>query len=723
MDRVTRKVLLITPDPTDADLIWKVLTEARDAPFDMRWVSKLSDGLEQLSKGGIDAVLLKLSLAHGDGIEVFDKLFLAAPQIPILVLGVSDDEDIGRQAVQRGADDYLLKDYINGYTLPQALRNAIERRAVENTLFMERDRAQVTLDSIGDAVLSTDILGNVTYLNLVAEKMTGWSRDEASGRPLAEVFQIIDGATRAVAQNPMELAIKENKAVALTANCLLIRRDGVECAIEDSASPIHDRTGQVVGAVIVFHDVSESRDMKVKMSHLAQHDSLTDLPNRTLLHDRIAQAIALARRHGSQCAVLFLDVDRFKLINDSLGHTIGDQLLRSVAERLSACVRDTDTVSRPGGDEFVVLLSEIEHTRDAVVVADKMLASLASPHHIAQHDIHVTVSIGISVCPDDGLDAETLIKNADVALYHAKDNGRNNSQFFTQDMNVRAVAQRSLETGLRGALERGEFALQYQPKVNLATGAITGAEALLRWHHPVQGTIFPGLFIPIAEECRLIVPIGQWVLREACRQAQTWRDGGLTMDQMAVNISAIEFQAKGFLDNVKSILKETGFEPHCLELELTESVLMQNAEATASLLNELKAMGVRLAIDDFGTGYSSLSYLSRFPIDTLKIDQSFVWKMTSDSGDATIVSTIINMGKSLNQRVVAEGVERPEQLVFLQARHCDEGQGYHFSKPLCAEAFATVLGAGLPGSIAADTARARTWGGGNGAWTMGERRD
>lgn len=462
--------------------------------------------------------------------------------------------------------------------------------------------------------------------------------------------------------------------------------------------------------------------MKVKMSHLAQHDPLTDLPNRTLLHDRIAQAIALARRHGSQCAVMFLDVDRFKLINDSLGHSIGDQLLRSVAERLLACVRGTDTVSRPGGDEFVVLLSEIEHTRDAVVVADKMLASLASPHQIAQHDIHVTVSIGISVCPDDGMDAETLIKNADVALYHAKDNGRNNSQIFTQNMNIRAVAQRSLETGLRGALERGEFTLQYQPKVNLATGAITGAEALLRWHHPVQGPIFPGLFVPIAEECRLIVPIGQWVLREACRQAQTWRDGGLTMDQMAVNISAIEFQAKGFLDNVKSILKETGFDPYCLELELTESVLMQNAEATALLLNELKAMGVRLAIDDFGTGYSSLSYLSRFPIDTLKIDQSFVWKMTSDSGDTTIVSTVINMGKSLNQRVVAEGVERPEQLVFLQARHCDEGQGYHFSKPLCAEAFATLLGAGLPGSVA-DTARARAWGGGNGAWAMGERRD
>ncbi len=693
------KVLLITPDPADADVIRKVLSEAEDSPFEIQSVSTLSDGFEQLSTSGISAILVTLSLAEVDGIEVFDQLLLATPHIPTLVLGGRDDEEIARQAVQRGADDYLLTGYINGHTLPRALRNAIARRETEDALFMERNRAQVTLNSIGDAVLSTDISGNVTYLNLVAEKMTGWPREEAFGRPLTEVFQIIDGATRAVAQNPLEFAIKENKTVGLAAGCVLVRRDGMECAIEDSAAPIHDRMGQVAGAVIVFHDVSESREMKARMSHLALHDALTDLPNRTLLSDRVTQAIALARRHSNQFAVLFVDVDHFKRINDTLGHTIGDQLLRCVAERLLASVRGMDTVSRLGGDEFVVLLSEIDHARDAVIIADKMRASLAAPYNSTLHDTHVTVSIGISVYPYDGLDAETLFKNADIALYHAKQNGRNNSQFFTPDMNQRAVEQRSLETGLRGALERGQFALHYQPKVSLASGAITGAEALLRWHHPIRGTLLPGLFIPVAEESRLIVPIGQWVLREACRQAQAWRDCGLPMNQMAVNISAIEFQAKGFLENVKAILKETGFDPHCLELELTESVLMQNAESSASLLNELKTMGVQLAIDDFGTGYSSLSYLNLFPIDTLKIDQSFVRKMTSDADGATIVSTVISMGKSLKQRVVAEGVETPEQLAFLQARDCEEGQGFHFSKPLCAGAFATVLGTGLPGWI------------------------
>lgn len=681
------KILLVTPDPADANLIRGVLNGTQDDVFDLQWVRTLSDGLEQLTTGDVTAVLLMLSLAEIDGIDVFNQLLVATSHIPTLVLGEPEDEETARLAVQGGADDYLLTGYINEHALPRAIRNAVSHRGIEDALFMERDRAQVTLNSIGDAVLSTDISGNVTYLNLVAEKMTGWSREEALGRPLAEVFQIIHGDTRGVVRNPLELAIRENKAVGLSADCVLIRRDGVECAIEDTAAPIHDRNGQVAGAVVVFHDVSESRAMRAKMSYLALHDALTDLPNRALLNDRIAQLIALARRHSNQFAVLFLDVDRFKLINDNLGHTIGDQLLRSVAERLSACVRGTDTVGRLGGDEFVVLLSEIEHARDAIVIADKMRAAVAFPYDFMPADNHVTVSIGISVYPYHGLDAETLFRNADIALYHAKEIGRNNSQFFTQDINHHAIERRSLETGLRGALERGEFALHYQPKISLTSGAIIGAEALLRWNHPVRGTLLPGLFIPIAEESRLIVAIGQWVLREACRQAQTWRRSGLTMDQMAVNISAVEFQTQGFLDSVKTILKDTGFDPHCLELELTESVLMQNAESTASLLEELKAMGVQLAIDDFGTGYSSLSYLSRFPIDTLKIDQSFVKTMTSDSTSATIVSTVITMGKSLKQRVVAEGVETPEQLAFLQARNCEEGQGYHFSKPLSADAF------------------------------------
>ncbi len=690
------KVLLVTPDAADADLIRNALNGKQAGLFDLQCVHPLADSRVPFPANEKTAVLLMLSIVAINGIGVLDQLLCANPRVPVLVLGGEDDEDIARTAVQRGANDYLLTDHINEHTLPRAIRSAVSHRAIEDALFMERSRAQVALNSIGDAVISTDISGNVTYLNIVAEKMIGWSAAEATSRPLTDVFQIIEGTTRIVAQNPVERAIRENKPIALSADCVLIRRDGVECAIEDSAAPIHDPTGQVAGAVVVFHDVSESRAARARLSHLALHDALTDLPNRTLLNDRITQAIALARRHSKQIAVLFVDIDGFKLVNDTFGHTIGDRLLCSIAERLCACVRGTDTVGRLGGDEFLVLLSEIEHARDAVVIADHMRAAVVLPHHFTPHDLQVTVSIGICVFPYDGLDAETLFKNADLALHHAKENGRNNSQFFKPDMNRREVEQRMLETGLRGALERSEFELHYQPKVNLKSGAVSGAEALLRWHHPIRGTLLPGLFIPVAEKSHLIIPIGQWVLREACRQAQAWSDSGLMLDQVAVNISAVEFQSKGFLENITAILDDTGFDPHRIELELTESVLMRNAESTAVLLNELKAMGVRLAIDDFGTGYSSLSYLSCFPIDTLKIDQSFVRKTTNDPSGRTIVSAMINLGKSLNQRVVAEGVETPEELAFLQLHNCDEGQSNHFCRPVCADEFALMLAAGLP---------------------------
>ena len=714
-----KSALLITPHQADVTNIRQLLVATKDCAFEIEWASNWMAGIDRLNEGGIDIVLLNLSRATGEGIDAFAKLQIAAPHIPAVVLGDRDDEDLVREAVQRGAADYLLKDYIDEYTLPRTLRYVIERKVVEDTLFAEQNRAQVTLNSIGDAVLSTDNSGNVTYLNIVAEKLTGWSCEEALGRPITDVFNIIDGATRAVARNPSALAIRANKVVNLASDCVLIRREGGEIAIEDSAAPIHDRTGQVIGAVIVFHDVSESREMKIKMSHLARHDPLTDLPNRTLLNERIGHAIALAHRHKKQFAVMFLDVDRFKVINDTLGHTVGDRLLRSVAERLLTCVRTTDTVSRLGGDEFVVLFSEIEHIGDADGVADKMLTSLASPHHIAPHEINTTVSVGISVYPDDGQDAETLIRNADTALYHAKNTGRNNSRVFTEEMNTRTVEQRSLESGLRGALARGEFELHYQPKVRLATGQITGAEALLRWHHPIRGDISPGLFIPIAEESHLIVQIGEWVLREACKQGQAWRSSGLRIDQIAINISAIEFQAPGFLKRVTAILAETGFDPHCLELEMTESVLMEHAERTANLLNDLKSTGLRLAIDDFGTGYSSLSYLSRIPIDTLKIDQSFVHKLTNNSSSATIVSTVINMGRSLTMRVVAEGVETPEQLAFLQSQQCEEGQGYYFSEPMSANEFALKVGS-RPSAAATKPIAASKLGSGNGIRRIGK---
>ena len=565
-------------------------------------------------------------------------------------------------------------------------------RAAEEALFEEKERAQVTLNSIGDAVLTTDLLGNVTYLNLVAEAMTGWSREDALGRPLLEVFKIIDGTTRQAAENPAQRAIDEDKTVGLIADCVLVRRDGFESAIEDSAAPIHNRNGRVIGAVVVFHDVSESRAMVLKMAYLAKHDFLTGLPNRLLLTERLSQAIGLAHRHHKQVGLLFLDLDFFKHINDSLGHAIGDQLLQLVADRLAACVRATDTVvCRQGGDEFVVLLTDIEQPQDAALVAEKLLAACAEPYLIGGHELHVSFSIGISVYPDDGITVETVMQSADTAMYHAKEGGRNNYQFFKSDMNTRAVRRQFIESNLRRALLKGEFLLHYQPQIDLASGAITGVEALIRWLDPDLGLIYPAQFIPIAEQCGLIVPIGRWVLREACRQIQVWHDIGLRALTVAVNISAVEFRHKNFLEGVALILKETGLAPHYLELELTESILMQDAESSASALEALKAMGVQLAIDDFGTGYSSLSYLKRFPIDTLKIDQSFVRDIVNDVDDATIVSAVIGMGRNLKQRVIAEGVETREQLTFLRTQQCEQGQGFHFSHPLSAENFALLL--------------------------------
>jgi len=692
------KILLIENDPAAADRIRAALTAAGSGSFDVDWVRQLSQGLARLSKGGIDAVLLELSLPDSQGIETFDKLFSAAPDVPILVLG-NGNEALAKEAVGRGAQDYLLAGHIDSYSLPRALRNAIERKAVEDALYVEKERAVVTLNSIGDAVLCTDISGNITYLNLVAETMTGWQREAATGKPLAEVFRIVDGATRETSRNPMEMAVEQNRTVGLTVNCVLIRRDGFESAIEDSAAPIHDRAGRITGAVIVFHDVSAARAMSVQMTHSAQHDLLTSLPNRLLLNDRITQAIALARRQNKPTAVIFLDLDRFKYINDSLGHAIGDELLQSVSKRLLANVRASDTVSRQGGDEFVILLSEITHLGDAATSARKILLSLNAPHSIRGQDLRIDGSIGISVYPEDGQDAETLIKNADTAMYHAKESGRNNFQFFKAEMNLKAVERQSLESSLRCALEREEFLLHYQPKVNLDTGEITGVEALIRWQQPDRGLLQPAQFVPIAEDCGLIVQIGRWVLREACRQARAWQKAGLPLLPIAVNVSAVEFRDEGFVGGVRAILSETGLEARYLELELTEGVLMEHAESTAAVLQELKTMGVHLAVDDFGTGYSSLSYLQQFPIDVLKIDQSFVHRITGDPDDSQIVSAIISMGKSLKHLVVAEGIETQEQSAFLQAQHCAEGQGYLFSRPLAAAQFARLLQMGLTETV------------------------
>ena len=469
----------------------------------------------------------------------------------------------------------------------------------------------------------------------------------------------------------------------------------LEATSADHIDMLRQANAHLVIATLDANKLTEQVEAaKLKLAHLAHHDGLTGLPNRMLLQDRLGQAIEVARRQGLQLAVLFMDLDRFKHINDSLGHAVGDQLLKSVAQRLLACVRQSDTVSRQGGDEFVLLLSQVQHADDAAQFAQKILTALALPHPIDGHDLHVSVSIGISIYPADGQDAETLLKCADTAMYHAKENGRNNFKFFEQEMNARAVERQNIESSLRNALERREFVLHYQPKIGLSSGAIVGVEALIRWQHPNRGLLQPMDFVPIAEDCGLIRPIGRWVLQEACRQAQAWLQAGLPPIIMAVNASALEFRDEDFLENLQMTLEETQLDPRLLEIELTESVLIRDAEAARSVLHAIAKMGVKLAIDDFGTGYSSLSYLQRFPIHTLKIDKSFVNQMTSNADDASIVNAIISMGKSLRQRLIAEGVETPEQHASLLALHCDEGQGYYFCRPVDAAQLTGLLQAG-----------------------------
>lgn len=574
----------------------------------------------------------------------------------------------------------------------ELLEKEIEiRKQTELALFSEKQRAVVTLESIGDGVITTDVEANVTYLNPIAEKMTGWNNQEAKNKPLLEVFKIINESTRKLVPNPVEVVLEHGQIYGLANHTLLISKHGTEYAIEDSAAPIRDDNGKILGVVLVFHDVSEARKMASKMTYLAEHDFLTGLPNRLLINDRLKQALMIAKRDQEYVAVMFLDLDRFKNINDSLGHEIGDSLLKMVAERLAGCLRNSDTISRQGGDEFMILLPEVVDHFAPAEVAEKLLNACSSPFDINGHEIRISISIGIAVYPDDGENVETLTKSADSAMYHAKALGRNNYQFFTQSMNERIRQLAELEHHLRRAIEKDEFLLNYQAKVDIKTGDIVGVEALIRWEHSQWGIVSPDRFISISEDTGLIKPIGAWVMREACRQNRKWQDAGLKKIPVSVNVSAVQLRDKLFLPEVTETLMLSGLEPNYLELEVTESVAIEGEDETIEWLTTLKEMGVGLSIDDFGTGYSSLSYLKRLPIDTIKIDKSFIRDIETDPDDATIITAIIKMSHGLKLNVIAEGVETQQQLDFLTNEGCDQFQGYVFSKPVSAEDFAALL--------------------------------
>ena len=547
-----------------------------------------------------------------------------------------------------------------------------------------------------DAIIGKNIDGVITSWNRGAEKIYGYTRDEVVGRDLSF---LLPPERQAEIQAIMERVLSGQPIECLETQRLT--RIGSAIDVSLSVSPIKDASGHIAGASTIARDITQRKAAEKQIQFLAYYDALTGLPNRTLLQDRLTRALASARRRKDKVALLFLDLDRFKTINDSLGHSVGDLVLQQVAERLKKWAREQDTVARVGGDEFLIVLTAVKEPADAAVAAERLMNAMTAEFVAQGHSLGVGCSIGISIFPEHGAEGETLIKNADAAMYSAKETGCNNFQFFTKDMNAQAVERLALENGLRLALAQKELFLMYQPQIEIATGRITGLEALLRWQHPELGLVPPDKFIRIAENSGLIMPIGEWVLRTACSQTRKWQDEGLLAVPVAVNVSAVQFRQTGFCELIGRVLSETGLAPQYLELELTESLLLSNADTMFSVLQDLRAMGLKLAIDDFGTGYSSLSYLRQFPVGKLKIDRSFIRDIAVDPDDAAITTAIISLAKSLNLKVIAEGVEDEAQMTFLTAHRCDEIQGYYFSKPLTVDKVADKLRGDYPEHVRA----------------------
>ena len=564
-------------------------------------------------------------------------------------------------------------------------------RQMVRSLFEQEERAQVTLDSIGDAVVTTDARGILRYLNPVAEFLLGGAAAAPRGQLLNVVFQIADERDHYTGIDLVALCLEQSQPVKLSEPAFLVNRTGQKYAIRASAAPLRDPQGRIAGVVLTFSDITETRRLTEQMMYQATHDALTQLPNLDLLRDRLRQAIARAQRAGYNLALLFVDLDHFKKVNESLGHTAGDALLRAVAARLLDCARKEDTIARVGGDEFICVLDALHEEDRIMSFAHKILKILKSPFQLEGHECFVTASIGVCLFPRDGEDVETLLKNADTAMYRAKENGRDNIQFYARDLHVRTLERLVMEQDLRRALERQELELYYQPQLDLRQSRIIGVEALMRWRHPQRGLVSPLDFVPLAEETGLIETIGEWVLRTACQQAKTWRRQGLPMLRMAVNMSPRQFLRPGVASMVTRILQETGLEPRCLDLEITESLVMKDVTGSIAIMHALKGVGVKLSIDDFGTGYSSLSYLKQFPIDQLKIDKSFLHEIAASEEDAAITLAIIAMAHSMRLTVIAEGVEDETQLAFLRTNQCDEIQGYYLSRPVPAHEIPALL--------------------------------
>jgi diguanylate cyclase (GGDEF)-like protein/PAS domain S-box-containing protein len=688
-EKTSVRVLFIEDSKVDVEL---TVLELDQDGFDVSWerVELEGDVKQALSLRRPQVILADFSMPGFSGMEALRLARVTAPDVPFIFVSGTIGEERAIEAIRLGATDYVLKDNLRrlGTSVRRALSEAVERGRAR-TAEEERARLVEILEATSDCVSMSDPAGRVIYLNAAGRKLIGLAESAGAGGQMSEIHP--PWAQELIEREGRPAAARAGSWHAETA---IKGADGTEIPVSQVIIAHRGPEGEIRFFSTIARDIRERKAYEAQLQYLAHHDALTGLPNRALLGDRALQAMAHAKRGGRPTALLVVDLDRFKLVNEGYSHAAGDALLRLVADRLRGAVREGDTIARLGADEFGVLATDLARPDDVLTVVRKIQDSMRSPFLLDRRELHITVSIGASIFPRDGEEFDILLSNADAAMQRVKAEGRNGFQFYAQAMTRQATDRLELENELRLALERGDLELHYQPQVVFANGRIIGAEALMRWQHQGRGWISPLQFVPIAEESDLIYPLGEFALVQSCRQVKNWDDAGYRPLRIAVNVSARQFRDPGFVETVERALRAAELDPGRLDLELTEGILVEKREEAVAILKRLKALGVQIAVDDFGTGYSSLSYLSRLPIDCLKIDRSFVNRVNEHGHDAAIAQAVISLAHSLGLRVVAEGVETAEQMGFLSAHGCDEGQGYLYSPAVRADAMANLLANG-----------------------------
>lgn len=644
------------------------------------------------SANAVHVILLDLETPGANEAGALALAIQAFAPIPVLVWMASGRSGLELELLAQGAAACLNDTVSASDLILQILSLVIRHAESQHSFRQQQQHTAISLEAIADGVICTNSRAEITFLNSAARRLLHYPSNELIGRQIAGFMAFQDAENREALVHPVHQVISTLQSARVNPGTILIRHDGTKIRIEDSCSPIIDESGALVGAVMVFHDTTEAYEMQAKVDHLAWHDFLTGLPNRFAIQRHVDRALAHAATHRQSVQVLYLDLDKFKLVNDTLGHDAGDKLLVSVAERLRGCFRLIDLVGRQGGDEFVVVMAPGSSTEEAMLAAARIVEALARPHQISGNDIRIGCSAGIASYPEHGTTVEMLLQHADIALQSVKSGGRNGWRVFTHELHADTLERQRIEERLRLALNAGTFSLFYQPKIRFPGGKVCGCEALLRWHEAEWGWVAPTKFIPCAEASGLINALGRWVFDEALRQAQAWTRDGVDFGTIAINVSAEELRHPEFVDYIRTQLQASNIDPALLQLELTESVLMHDIGHASRSLRQLKELGLTLAIDDFGTGYSSLSYLADFPVDVLKIDRSFIHGINrAGTRQQALLHAILTLAKSLTLVVVAEGIETAEEEHFLLQSGCEVGQGYYYSQPLDLPSFERFL--------------------------------